>query len=101
MSDYPGRYRVAVTVFAEVEATESGQAAYAARVGVKQALLEAARHGDPRVIHAGFPGNDHTDVTIVEVVETDVALHSGYFTVQPASKVYRSLERERGEEQED
>lgn len=87
--------RVAVVVFAEVEAEFFGDASHAVETAVRQALFMSARvPGMARgYVQAEYPNGMRVSVKVKTVQEMSVALRES-LVVNPATRVFRDRSME-------
>lgn len=90
-------FRVAVTVFCEVQAVDETDATHIAERAVKDAIKRASvDKGAPTAIHHAtlrfVAWNRNFDVTVHAVREIGMALRNGYLWAQPTSKSFPTRE---------
>lgn len=79
------KHRVAVVVFAEVEAVDHGEAAYIARRSVRAALADG---GLPAEVGFDHRSGQHLDATVHDVMDLGMAARDGYLWTTPTSRAY-------------
>lgn len=80
-SRVPDKFDVAITVFAQAEGCDAGDAAYNAAAAIRQACSEGG------MIHATFR-DDRVPVRVVKVMETGAAAGNFYLCVAPTPKAF-------------
>lgn len=88
------RYRVAITVFAEVEdCADELDAAYIAEVAIRQQFNADGKPRVPAKISARTRRAE-IPVEVVKVIETGMAIGNGYLRTEPSSKAFREMRRD-------
>ena len=87
MSDLE-KFRVSVTVFAEVEAVDIVDAGHIVSHAVWSAFGNATRSKKDVVISAAFSSGVR-DVRVAQIMETGMAAGNGYLWTQPTNKAFR------------